>query len=251
MEELKEALVERPRSSSANGNPPPSSIGRPPSKPWLSTSPLPSSAWPPAFPALPPLEVSSPTGPLLPLTAIPARHRPFLYLLCVCAFFATFRPSEPLPDAVPDGGQGLGRGGGEREGVPRVDVLVLRVPRARGPGRRVAGLPAGDRRRVLLPPRHLLRAHLGRGAAVDAVHAGDVRLHQCGAELRVLHLRVPVLPAGAVPHGGQDNRPHKLRAPLLNPSAERTSLLSFTLAVPVLRRATSAPLDSSAMVGAQ
>lgn len=30
------------------------------------------------------------------LTGIPSVHRPFLFLLCLCSFFVTFRPSEPF-----------------------------------------------------------------------------------------------------------------------------------------------------------
>ena len=34
--------------------------------------------------------------PAAPSSAIPPVHRPFLFLLCFCSFFVTFRPSEPF-----------------------------------------------------------------------------------------------------------------------------------------------------------
>lgn len=34
--------------------------------------------------------------PPSPSGSVPPAHRPFLYLLCVCSFFVTFRPSEPF-----------------------------------------------------------------------------------------------------------------------------------------------------------
>ena len=99
VDDLKEALVGR-SPSPVNGfhHPPPSSnvlsIKTTSPNPPTLTSPS-NSPQPRPFPALQPLEVASPTGSILPLTSIPTRHRPFLYLLCVCAFFVAFRPSEP------------------------------------------------------------------------------------------------------------------------------------------------------------
>ena len=37
-----------------------------------------------------------PPCPSLPVLGVPAVHRPFVFLLCLCSFFATFRPSEPF-----------------------------------------------------------------------------------------------------------------------------------------------------------
>ena len=91
--ELKVALVDHSATSSTNGHTSTTLLAQSPS-PSLSTSPF-SASSPPSFPPPAPLNLASPTNPVLPLTAVPLQHRHFLYLLCVIAFFVTFRPSEP------------------------------------------------------------------------------------------------------------------------------------------------------------
>ena len=93
--ELKVALVDHsPTTSSTNGHSATTTPNLSPSPPLL--APLfPPSSPPPTFHPPTPLEVASPTGSILPLTAVPSLHRPFLYLFCVCSLFVTFRPSEP------------------------------------------------------------------------------------------------------------------------------------------------------------